>query len=529
MNILFVIFGFVLSVSAVNINTEDIYNAEDVFDEHGAIILMIEPETGQIIDANYAATEFYGYSFEELIKMKITEINILTKEETAIEMKRAVEQERNFFIFGHQLKDKSIRTVEVYSSPIKTVNDKVILFSIIHDITERVNNEKYALLQRQIIFGLTLLLVVLLIGNSLYLYRAKKKEIEKQEQIKYLSCHDQLTEVYNRHFFETELKRLNTNRNLPLSIAMLDVNGLKLTNDAFGHITGDKLLQFIAKKMKDIFRVDDIIARIGGDEFVVILPTTSMIDTKQIIKRLQSAIKDNFFKNIVVSISVGIYTKTSDEERIEDILSKAEGEMYHKKIVESNNMRKATIKAILKSFAETNKEEKLHSINVSKIAVKIAEILNYNINMKEEIATAGLLHDIGKVDLQREYLMKPGKLVEEEYNEIKRHTEIGYHILKGVDDYSKYANYALSHHENFDMTGYPRGISQEELPETIRIITLADAVESMVSKRSYRETMSLDEMIKEIERCSGSQFDADIVNACTRYGWGKLLEEAFSN
>ena len=140
---------------------------------------------------------------------------------------------------------------------------------------------------------------------------------EKQEKIKYLSYHDRLTGLYNRHFFEEELKRLNTERNLPLSLAMLDVNGLKLTNDAFGHEMGDLLLKKVAELLKRECRSGEVIARIGGDEFVILLPKTSEFEAGLITERILKAVDQEKFETVVISVSIGLETRTTLDQSIE--------------------------------------------------------------------------------------------------------------------------------------------------------------------------------------------------------------------
>jgi diguanylate cyclase (GGDEF)-like protein/PAS domain S-box-containing protein len=157
----------------------------------------------------------------------------------------------------------------------------------------------------------------------------ERKKAEKQ--ILYISYHDQLTGLYNRRFYEEELKRLDTKRNLPLTIVMGDVNGLKLINDSFGHAMGDELLRKVVEVIKNGCRADDIIARLGGDEFVIILPKTDAFETEQIIKRIKDLSLKEKVGNIDISISFGYATKSNEEENIQEIFKYAEDLMYRHK------------------------------------------------------------------------------------------------------------------------------------------------------------------------------------------------------
>lgn len=340
-------------------------------------------------------------------------------------------------------------------------------------------------------------------------YSIKKRE---QDKIMFLSYHDQLTGLYNRRFFEEELERIDNENYLPISLAMLDVNGLKLTNDAFGHHIGDKLLKKVSDIIKYTCRKEDIISRVGGDEFVIIFKNTDFKDAYEIVKRIYKEVEGVRINDIMISVSIGLETKDNLNQNIMDIFNKAEEQMYRKKIVESQSMRNETIKMILKTLHETNKRESIHSENVSKISRRIGEALKLDSELLREIEIAGILHDIGKIVVDSNILNKPDKLSDSEYEVIKRHPEVGYHILKSVDTYSILSEYVLSHHEKWDGTGYPRGLKGREAPLIARIISVADAYDAMTSDRPYREAMSKEEAKEELIRCSGTQFDPDIVN-----------------
>lgn len=351
------------------------------------------------------------------------------------------------------------------------------------------------------------------VAGAVIVFRDHTDKKQKQAEILYLSRHDQLTGLYNRHFFESELKRLDTTPHLPLSLAMFDINGLKLTNDAFGHKVGDELLQTVAQTLKNACREGDVLSRVGGDEIVLLLPNTTHTVTESIMKRIRRKLEQAVFHSMGISVSVGWATKNSMKTDIMEVYAKAEESMYRKKLVESQSMRSKTIQVILKTLNETNQRERIHSENVSKLSRRIGEVLNLDQELLREIQMVGLLHDIGKIAIDNALLNKPDKLTPFEYETVKKHTEIGYHILKSADAYSSISDYVLAHHERWDGTGYPRGLKGKKIPLVARIIMIADAYEAMTAERLYRDTMSKEEALLELKRCAGTQFDPAIIQA----------------
>lgn len=338
----------------------------------------------------------------------------------------------------------------------------------------------------------------------------EKKKI--RNEIEYLSFHDYLTGLYNRRFFEEELLRLDTERNLPLSVLMLDVNGLKLTNDAFGHEKGDTLLKKVSAILKNECRTDDIIARTGGDEFAVILPKTDNIQAYMIRKRIIDAAAKETLDSIIISVAVGNDTKNSSSQDINEILTGSENSMYKDKIKTSRAMRNQTLDLIISTLSNNYEKEQIHMERVGKICYHIGLALNMSQDELKSLEIAGFLHDIGKIMAPYEILNKPEKLTEEEYELIKRHTEAGYQILKSVEEYSPIAEYVLCHHERWDGNGYPRRLKEEEIPLVARIISVADAFEVMTAGRPYKKAMAEKNAIQELRKNSGTQFDPQIVD-----------------
>ena len=343
----------------------------------------------------------------------------------------------------------------------------------------------------------------------------------REEEIKFLSYHDQLTGLYNRRFYEEELKRLDTKRNLPISIIMSDVNGLKIINDSIGHVMGDELLKKVSQAISNGCRADDIIARLGGDEFVILLPKTDHSQVEQIIGRINELLKIEKVGNLDISVSFGFEVKNEEQEDIRDITKNAEDKMYKHKLLNSSSTRKNTIDLIMNALYEKNNREMLHSKRVGELCEAIALNMNFEKETVYRIKIAGLMHDIGKIGIDDKMLNKPDKLDADEWAIMKKHPEIGQRILSAASEFSEIGDYIFEHQEKWDGTGYPRGLKGNAILLQARIIAVADSYDAMTSHRNYGKVFSEEEAVNEIERCSGTQFDPAIAKIFVEKVLGK--------
>lgn len=215
--------------------------------------------------------------------------------------------------------------------------------------------------------------------------------------------------------------------------------------------------------------------------------------------------------SVTVSVSLGYGTKNTIDENIQDILKIAEDHMYKNKLFESPSMRRKAINTLISTLHGRSKQEKDHAHKVSKLCRKMGELLHLPQGDIEELTTAGLLHDIGKIAITESILDKPGKLTADELEEIQRHPEIGYRILSTVNKMSQMAEYVLSHHERWDGQGYPKGLKGEAIPLQARIIHIVEAYNEMISPRTYRKTLSMKEVIAELQKNAGLQFDPKLI------------------
>lgn len=343
-------------------------------------------------------------------------------------------------------------------------------------------------------------------------FRDVTQKRAQSRQIEYLSFHDALTGLYNRRFFEAEIKRLDTPRNYPLTIIMADLNGLKLTNDAFGHHQGDLLLKETAKLFRTYLRTDDIAARWGGDEFVIVMPQTSSAAAASIVDRMNDGASQLKTSQGILSIAFGWDSKNDPAMDLDTVFKNAEEYMYKRKISENQGVRGLTIKTIMNTLYEKSPREESHSQRVKELAVKIAKALQLSQHQIDDIASLGLLHDIGKIIVPGQILEKPQRLTAAEYDEIKKHPAIGYRMLTATNEFASIAKGVLSHHERWDGTGYPNGIKGHDIPLESRIIAIADAYDAMTACRPYRKKgLSAEKARQVLIDCAGSQFDPDIV------------------
>lgn len=334
------------------------------------------------------------------------------------------------------------------------------------------------------------------------------ERIRSEAKIKYLIFHDHLTGVYNRAFFEEELKRFDAESHLPLSIIMGDVNGLKLVNDAFGHTEGDRLLKTVATSIISSCRPQDIVARWGGDEFIILLPRAGYMLAERILKRIKMNLeKSDEGSYIPISVAFGIATKENADQNIQEILKKVEEQMYKNKLLKSMSTRNSIITSLEKMLLEKSNETEEHARRMRKIAYEFGKYINLTDSEINDLVLLAALHDIGKISVPESILKKPGPLTVEEWEKIKEHPETGYRIALNSPDLVTIADGILYHHEWWNGSGYPRGLKEEEIPFIARVISIIDAYDVMTSGRPYKKRLSKDKALEEIKKSSGIQFD----------------------
>jgi len=338
------------------------------------------------------------------------------------------------------------------------------------------------------------------------------ERIELKEKLMKLSYTDSLTEVYNRACFEDKKDELNNEKYLPLGIIMGDVNGLKVVNDTFGHLEGDRLLKEMAQILKKSISQKDLIFRWGGDEFVILMPNCNESKCEQVISNIMDECNKCDFNLIKMSISLGSAIKECLEGDIYINLKEAEEKLYKQKFLKEKSIRSSIIFSLNKSLQEKNIETKQHTKRLVDYSIKIGKKLGFTKTQLDELELVTKLHDIGKIGISDKILLKPSKLSEEEFKEIKTHTEKGYRILHASGEISHVARSILTHHERYDGKGYPLGLKGEEIPVMARIVNVVDSYDAMISDRGYNKVKTKEEAIEEIIKCKNTQFDPKIAD-----------------
>jgi diguanylate cyclase (GGDEF)-like protein/PAS domain S-box-containing protein len=338
-------------------------------------------------------------------------------------------------------------------------------------------------------------------------------KMKRQREIEHISTHDSLTGLYNRRFFEEMMSRLDNEENLPLSILMGDVNSLKLTNDIFGHVSGDMLLKKASDAMQNVCRDHDVVARWGGDEFVILLPKAGENEAKETAGKIKYELSKQQIHSVRCSISMGYATKTNKDEDIIQVLHNAEIKMYNIKSVERIETQNTELKTMLNELFMKSEWERQHAVRVREMSVRLGLALNLPKSDIIKLKRAAYLHDIGKAVVGSDILQNDGTFNSAELSNIKLHPAVGYRILSYFDTTLELAGIILSHHETWDGTGYPKGLKEDEIPLEARIISVVEAYDRMMHTIDHTKAKSHNEALDEIQRCAGTQFDPYITAA----------------
>lgn len=375
---------------------------------------------------------------------------------------------------------------------------------------------------------------------DIYEFENKKTELEKIKYLKNLSIRDEVSGLHNHRYFQEKLSEFTLRTDLlaqNFSLLLLDIDHFKKYNDTFGHPMGDKLLKELGSLLLLMTSKNDIVARYGGDELVMLLPDTDKTSALEFANGIRKKIElhpfsiDDFNKGNFVTVSIGVATFPEMAINKDFLIQVADFALYKAKKYRNRVELYSSILDELKSDIDSseiglinsvktlitviNAKDQYtfgHSERVMAFSVRIAKRMCLSEQDIKTIQYGAYLHDIGKIEIERELLNKKEPLTKEEYDKIKSHPEMGANILIPIKSLQEVIPSVRYHHERYDGLGYPTGNSGKNIPLYARIIAVADSFDAMTTTRPYKTGKCLEEALVELQNCSGTQFDPDIVS-----------------
>jgi len=378
----------------------------------------------------------------------------------------------------------------------------------------------------------------------------------RHRSLVYRAHRDELTGLYNHGYLQEYLKnqiQLAERHGRVLSAIMLDIDHFKYINDAYGHRVGDAALKMVSQTILATVRTSDVVARYGGEEFVVICPETESAQAAAVAERIRAAVEAKVFTtelmrtskhtppaSIHITISAGVATYPSDGTSCPELLDAADAALkvakrtrnkvsVYREINPAAGKKRTdgldaflrdssitTIKPLIAAIEARDPCTTKHSQKAAEYAAAIAREMGFSTYDTAIICKAALLHDIGMISVPDNILIKEDELTNEEMELIRQHPTAGAAILAQSPQLSQLAEIVLYHHEQWDGNGYPSGLRGEEIPLMARVVSVAGSIDSMLSPRSYKRAMTIEETKKELIAQSGKQFDPDVVRAALR-------------
>ena len=372
-----------------------------------------------------------------------------------------------------------------------------------------------------------------------YYVKIERAHIDKLNS---LVIKDGLTGLYNHRYFHEFLKKNvleSVEKNQQLSLLLCDMDYFKQYNDVHGHQMGDQLLKNVAQFLTENLDEKHYVFRYGGDEFAIMLINTNNEDAYKIAETIRNTFSNHHFNgqeympNENITISIGVATYMKETSAYIDLLKAADEALYKAKYFRKNRVEayksilddlhtregnnddnSKTIASIKTLIAVINSRDQYTFSHLQRVVTyceAIAQDFGLSEKQKKILLYGAYMHDIGKIDVPKEIMMKVGALTTEEWAELKLHPAIGTRIIQEIDSLKEVVPLILQHHERFDGTGYPDRLDGSQTEYLSRILTVVDSFDAMTSSRPYQVQKSFQEGLSELRRCSGSQFDPLIV------------------
>jgi len=372
-----------------------------------------------------------------------------------------------------------------------------------------------------------------------YYVDLKKKHVE---YFKNLANIDGLTNLYNhRYFYDLLSRQINVSKHngTELSLLFIDIDDFKYYNDLYGHLKGDEVLTAVAQIMKNTVSDNVFIARYGGEEFAILFPQTGEDLAIQEAEKLRKAVQEHSFEgqeNLpdgTLTISVGVSTFPSKAKSENELLKRADEACYRAKFLYKNRVEaynsildelqnntyvidSETITSIKTLIAVINAKDKYTYGHVERVVFYskiLAEKLELSDEDKKKLIYSAYLHDIGKINVSEDILMKVDPLTGEEWELLKKHPKKSVEIIQNIQSLRDMVPIILHHHERYDGTGYPDKLKGAEIDYLARALSVVDSFDAMTSVRPYQQKKSYEQAVSELIKCSGAQFDPEIVSA----------------
>jgi diguanylate cyclase (GGDEF)-like protein/PAS domain S-box-containing protein len=349
---------------------------------------------------------------------------------------------------------------------------------------------------------------------------AKKELAQKHRQllavhhhVRELSERDSLTELYNRRYFEKYLQELNYDAVRPVSIILADINGLKLINDIYGHLKGDQVIKQIAKHLSGPLRQEDVVARIGGDEFAIVLPKVDYPQAETVKERILKQVEQDIsvLNGLGIGLSIGVATALG-RSQMETAMIKADDLMYQEKFIGSERAKSELFRLLEEKMVLADHQAPERLSMMEQFALCFASHLKLTEEDNRDLLTLIKYHDIGNSVIGQQIFVSSRKLSHEEQAVVRSHVDIGRRICTSFVKLNRISHYLYHHHEHWDGSGYPSGIAGQDIPIIARVFAIIDAFEAMTGTRPYRPSKTWAEAVQELEAKAGSQFDPMLVD-----------------